>query len=88
MALFSTLSIGSVYYICGFNSGADNYFLAILCSILISHIGVAYGLLFSIILKTEKLAFDFIAVINIPFLLVGGQVVNSGSLIREFNPSS
>ena len=87
-ALFPTLFIGSAYYICGFNSGADNYFLAIFGGILSAIMGVAYGFFFSIVFKSERLAFELAPLIFVPFLLVGGQVINPGNLIRESDPSS
>ena len=81
-AAFPFLFVGIVYYICGFNSGAGHYFLAILCGILDAFMGLAFGFFFSTIFKSQKVAFELAPAVFVPFMLVSGQLSNSSKLSR------
>lgn len=81
-SMFPFAFIASVYYICGFNSGAGHYFLAILCGILDSFMGLAFGLFFSTIFKSQRIAFELAPAVFVPFMLVSGQLSNSSMLKR------
>lgn len=86
-ALFPAISVAITYYICGFNSGAEHYFLCMLCAALTALLALAFGFIFSIVFKTTRLAFELCPLVWIPLFMVAGQASNSGDIIRQYNCS-
>ena len=81
-ALFPIIFVSIIYYAVNFENEAENFFLFMLISVLLSWIGTLMGIFVGALVKDLTLAIEIAPLIFVPFLLYAGFTTNSDNILK------